>query len=56
MRLGAEFQDVSDAKVLLRALDLKTIAEADTVLAAITPWIVYPARVRYVLEELLSTQ
>jgi hypothetical protein len=56
MRLSEEFQDVNDTRVLLRALDLKTMAEAETVLGRYYALDRYPARARYVLEELLPNQ
>ena len=54
MRLSEEFQDADHTRVLLRALNLKTMAEAETILARYYALDRYPARARYVLEELLA--
>jgi hypothetical protein len=54
MRLGEEFQDLDDTKVLLHALNLKTVAEAEAILGRYYALDRYPARARYVLEELLA--
>lgn len=55
LRLGEEFQDLEDVKVLIREIGLRTVEEAESVLAAYYELSRYPARVRYVLEELLSS-
>jgi hypothetical protein len=54
MRLGEEFQDRGDAAVLLKILGLRRMVEAESVLARYYPLDRYPARARYVLEELLE--
>jgi hypothetical protein len=54
MRLGEEFQDRGDAAVLLKILGLHRMVEAESVLARYYPLDRYPARARYVLEELLE--
>jgi hypothetical protein len=54
MRLGEEFQDLHDIKTLIGALKLKTVAEAEAVLSRYYAADRYPARARYVLEELLA--
>jgi hypothetical protein len=54
MRLGEEFLDRSDAETLVRVLQLRSIEEAEVVLARYYPLDRYPARARYVLEELLG--
>ena len=54
MRLGEEFSDRSDFAVLLKALNLKRIVDAQEVLARYYPLDRYPAKARYVLEELLA--
>jgi hypothetical protein len=56
MRLSEEFQDADDTRALLRALDLKTMAEAETILGRYYSLDLYPARARYVLEELLAAR
>ena len=54
MRLGEEFQDRGDVAVLLRILELRRRADAESVLARYYPLDRYPARARYVLEEMLE--
>ena len=54
MRLGEEFQDRDDVAFLLRALGIRRIEDAETVLARYFPFDRYPARTRYVLEDLLG--
>jgi len=54
MRLGEEFSDRSDVAVLLKVLNLKRIMDAQEVLARYYPLDRYPAKARYVLEELLA--
>jgi hypothetical protein len=56
MRLSEEFQDLDDTRVLLRTLNLKTMAEAEAILGRYYALDRYPAPARYVLEELLSAQ
>jgi hypothetical protein len=55
MRLGEEFQDRSDVAVLLGVLGLRRIEDAEAVLARYYPIDRYPAKARYVLEELLGS-
>jgi hypothetical protein len=54
MRLGGEFQDLDDTRVLLQALGLKTVAEAEAILGHYYALDRYPARTRHVLDELLG--
>ena len=54
MRLGEEFQDRHDVAVLLRVLGLQRVQDAESVLARYFPLERYPARTRYVLEDLLG--
>ena len=54
MRLGEEFQDRGDVAVLLKILALRGMGDAESVLARYYPLDRYPARARYVLEELLE--
>jgi hypothetical protein len=54
MRLGEEFQDRGDVALLLKILGLRRMADAESVLGRYYPLDRYPARVRYVLEELLD--
>jgi hypothetical protein len=54
MRLGEEFQDVGDIAVLIRELGIRTLAEAESVLGQYYDAGRYPAKTRYVLEELLD--
>ncbi|MGD1069839.1 MAG: hypothetical protein ABSB15_06835 [Bryobacteraceae bacterium] len=54
LRLGEEFQDLEDVKVLIRALGLRTVDEAQSLLGLYYPLDRYPAKARYVLEELIG--
>ena len=54
MRVGEEFPDRSDVAVLLKVLNLKRVEDAQEVLARYYPLDRYPAKTRYVLEELLA--
>jgi len=54
MRLGEEFQDLDDVKVLIGFLGLKTMAEADLILGRHYALERYPAKARYVLEDLIG--
>jgi hypothetical protein len=54
LRLGEEFQDLNDVRVLLRALDVNTVTDAEAILAQYYALERYPVRTRYVLEELLA--
>jgi len=54
MRLGEEFQDQSDVALLLSILKIKTLEDAKVVLARYYPLDRYPARVLYILEDLIS--
>ena len=53
LRLGEEFQDLQDVAVLVRVLGLRTVAEAEFILGQYYDLAQYPAKTRYVLEELL---
>jgi hypothetical protein len=55
MRLGEEFQDRNDVALLLQILGLRTAEEAEAALARYYPLDRYPAKARYVLEELLQS-
>lgn len=55
MRLGEEFQDRNDVALLLKILDMHRIEDAETALARYYPLDRYPARARYVLQELLES-
>jgi len=55
MRLGEEFQDRNDVAVLVAMLGLRSLEDAERVLARYYPLDRYPAKARYVLEELLET-
>jgi hypothetical protein len=54
MRLGEEFQDRNDVAVLVSMLGLRSLEDAERVLAGYYPLDRYPAKARYVLEELLG--
>ncbi|MBI4904676.1 MAG: hypothetical protein HY820_13630 [Acidobacteria bacterium] len=54
LRLGEEFQDLQDVAVLVRELGLRTVAEAESILGQYYDLARYPAKTRYVLEELLG--
>ena len=56
MRLGEEFQDRDDVAALVKVLGLLRIEDAEAVLARYFPLDRYPARTRYVLEDLLKTE
>ena len=53
LRLGEESQDLSDVRVLVRALGLRQAGEIEVILAQYYPLDRYPAKARYVIEELL---
>ena len=54
LRLGEEFQDFADVAFLIRELGLRTLAEAEFILGQYYDLAQYPAKARYVLEELMS--
>ncbi len=54
LRLGEEFHDLGDVAVLIRELRLRTVAEAEYILAQYYDLARYPAKTRYVLEELIG--
>jgi hypothetical protein len=54
LRLGEEFQDYDDVRVLVRALRVRTAAETEAILGRYYALERYPDRARYVLEELLT--
>jgi len=51
--LGEEYQDREDVAILLRILKMTSVADAEAALARYYPLERYPAKARYVLEELL---
>jgi hypothetical protein len=53
MRLGEEFKDREDVALLLRMLDIRQLQDAEAALARYCPLERYPAKARYVPEELL---
>ena len=53
VRMGEEFQDFEDIKVLVRAIGIETLDEAETLLKRYYALDRDPARAQYVLEELL---
>jgi hypothetical protein len=55
LRLGEEFQDLEDVRVLVRELRLRTVAEAESILGQYYDLVRYPAKTRYVLEELIGS-
>jgi hypothetical protein len=54
MRLGEEFQDRDDVALLLKMLAFRSMQDAEAALARYYPLDRYPAKARYVLEELLG--
>ncbi len=52
MRLGEEFQDRGDVEFLLQILKIESLKDAEEALARYYPLERYPAKARYVLEEL----
>jgi hypothetical protein len=55
LRMGEEYQDASDVAVLLRELKVRTVAEAEAILGKYYDLNRYPAKARYILEELLAS-
>jgi hypothetical protein len=55
LRLGEEFQDLADVTILVRELGLRSIAEAESILGQYYDLARYPAKARYVLEELIDS-
>jgi hypothetical protein len=55
IRLGEEYRDRDDIVVLLRALNLRSVADVESVLARYYPLNRYPAKARYVIEDLLES-
>ncbi len=53
LRLGEEFHDLQDVAVLVRELGLRSIEEAESILGQYYDLARYPAKARYVLEELI---
>ena len=54
MRLGEEYLDRTDVDTLVKILDLHKLEDAECVLARYYPLDRYPAKARYVLEEILQ--
>ena len=54
LRFGEEFQDLGDVAILVRELGVRTVAEAEAILEQYYDLARYPAKTRYVLEELLG--
>jgi hypothetical protein len=54
LRIGEEFQDVGDVRVLIGMLGITSLAQAEEILVKYYALERYPARARYVLEELLQ--
>jgi hypothetical protein len=53
VRMGEEFHDIDDVRTLLAALNVTEMSGVDAILAKYYPLDRYPARARYILEELL---
>ncbi len=49
-RLGEEFQDFDDVRVLIRALNLQTVVDAEQIPRRYYALERYPAEARYILE------
>jgi hypothetical protein len=56
MRLGEESQDLADVRILIRSIGLQTLTEAELILGRYYALERYPAKTRYILEELLSAK
>jgi hypothetical protein len=56
LRLGEEFHDLGDVGVLVRELSLKSVAEAESILSQYYDSARYPAKARYLLEELIGAR
>jgi Nucleotidyltransferase of unknown function (DUF6036) len=56
MRIGAEFHDEDDIRYLLRLLDLRTYAQAISVISKYYPLDRFPQKALYALAELLPQQ
>jgi hypothetical protein len=54
IRLGEEYRDREDIAVLLNVLGLRRVADVESLLARYYPMERYPAKARYILEELLQ--
>ena len=54
LRMGEEYRDIDDVKILLAALGIRSPVEAEQILSRYYPVDRYPAKARYVLEELLG--
>ena len=54
LRLGEELQDLDDVIVLVRELGLRTVAQAKFILDQYSALDRYPAKTRYLLEELIG--
>ena len=54
LRLGEEFQDLGDVAILVRELGLRTVGEAESILGQYYDLTRYPAKARYLLEELIG--
>jgi hypothetical protein len=55
LRLGEEFRDLEDVAVLVRELGLRSVGEAESILGQYYDLARYPAKARFVLEELIGT-
>jgi len=55
LRLGEEFHDLQDVAVIVRQLGLRTVEEAESILGQYYDLARYPAKARYVLEELIGS-
>jgi hypothetical protein len=56
LRLGEESQDLEDVRVLIRVLGVRESGEVESILARYYPFDRYPAKARYVIEELLREE
>jgi hypothetical protein len=54
IRLGEEYRDRDDIAALLKVLRFDSVAEVESALTRYYPLERYPAKARYVLEELLG--
>jgi hypothetical protein len=56
LRLGEEFQDIEDVRLLIGVLGLRKVSDVERILERYYPLERYPAKTRYILEELIGEE
>ncbi|HEY3825365.1 MAG TPA: hypothetical protein VGL82_12455 [Bryobacteraceae bacterium] len=56
LRLGEEFQDIEDVRLLVGVLGLRKVSDVERILERYYPLERYPAKTRYILEELIGEE